>query len=387
VPADFSRREALLAGAGSLLAASPATRRKPAPARNAKPAAPIAPPPERPFARVELQIAELLARSRTPGLSIAIVQRNQVVYANGFGLANVAANKPVGPETVFQAASLTKPVFSYAALKLCESGRMGLDTPLSSYIAHARISRDPRAHRITPRMVLAHMSGLPNWANGKRPLKMDFDPGAHFGYSGEAFNVLQEAVEKQSEQPLDELLTETVAMPFGLAESKFTWTDAFESTAAVGYEWDGTPVKSRSKPTEAMAASSLHTTARDYAKFMIVSLAQEQRAPEHLDYASERMMLSPQTRLAGPLAWGLGWALLLRDDGDIHWHFGDSRGYMSYAAMSRATGDGVVIFANGRHGLRVCHAVAKELLDNQDAIFSWIYDVFYEGKLPQWQSA
>ena len=380
---DPSRRDVLLAGAGSLLAAAPSALRKPA--TDPDTAAPL--PVETPYADIESKIAELLARSRTPGLSIAIVRRNRVVFTKGFGLANISTNRPVTPDTIFQAASLTKPVFAYAALKLCESGRMGLDTPLIDYIPHARISRDSRAHRITPRTVLAHMSGLPNWTSGKRPMQMDFDPGAHFGYSGEAYNVLQEAVEAQSGKPLNALLVETIAKPYGLAESAFVWSDRFESIGAIGYEWDGTPVKSRSKPTEASAAASLHTTARDYARFMVASLVPDARAPQQLDYTSERMMLSPQVRLKGPLAWGLGWGLRLRDDGDIHWHFGDSRGYMSYAAMSRTTGDGVVIFTNGRHGLRVCHAVAGGLLDDQDTIFSWIYDVFYEGKLKQWETA
>lgn len=373
-----------MAGAAGLIGATPSAPRKPAEHRDAQP--PV-PPPEGPYTRMESRIPSLLAQSRTPGVSIAIIRRNHVEYAKAFGRANVETNQSMMPETVFQAASLTKPVFAYAALKLCEGGRLGLDTPIVSYLPHAQISRDPRAHRITPRYVLAHMSGLPNWVGGKRPMRMDFDPGAHFGYSGEAYNVLQSAIETQCSMSLNELLTNTVAMPFGLAESSFTWSDALETKAAIGYEWDGTPVRSRSKPTEAMAASSLHTTARDYAKFMIASLDHDRHAPEQLQYTSERMMLSPQVQLSGPLAWGLGWALLLHDEGDIHWHFGDSRGYMSYAAMKRTTGDGVVIFTNGRNGLRLCHAVAKELLPHQDTIFSWIYDIFYEGKLPPWPAA
>ncbi|NUM52450.1 MAG: beta-lactamase family protein [Candidatus Hydrogenedentes bacterium] len=378
---ELTRREALMAGAGGVLAAAPSTQ----PRREPMSVPPLAPRVEETFALVGPLVTELLARSGTPGLSLAIIRNREIAYAKGFGLANVATNSPVTPETVFQAASLTKPVFTYAALKLCDSGRMGLDTPLVTYIPHARVSREPRAHRITPRMVMAHTSGLPNFGS-KRPLRMDFDPGAHFAYSGEAFNVLQEAVEAQSEQPLNTLLTDAIIKPFGLSDSALTWIDAFDTSAAIGYEWDGAPVKSPSRPSEAMAASSLHTTARDYAAFMLASLGHAKRGPEHLEYATERIMLSPQVHLSGPLAWGLGWALLLRDEGDIHWHIGDSRGYMSYAAMCRATGDGVAIFTNSRHGLRVCHAVAKELLDEQDEIFQWVYDVFYEGKLPEWQA-
>jgi CubicO group peptidase (beta-lactamase class C family) len=382
----FSRRALLgsVAAAGFLAAGKPRNKPDTTPKSAAQEKPGPAPLPERPYAFLDALLPGLLAQAGVPGISVAVIRNDQLVHESVAGLANVALNRPVTPATIFQAASLTKPVFTYAALKLCDRGQLGLDTPLVSYIPQAGFSRDPRVLRITPRMVLSHTSGLPNWASGKRPLKIEFEPGAHFGYSGEAFNVLQEAVETLSNRPLNDLLTNTVSKPYGLHESAFTWRDEFEATAALGYEWDGTPVRSRSKPDEAMAASSFHTTARDYAKFMIASLAPGQQGPEALDYVTKRAMLSPQVRLAGPLSWGLGWALLLREEGDIHWHFGDSRGYMSYAAMSRATGNGVVIFTNGRHGLRVCHAVANGIFDNHDSIFSWIYDVFYEGKLPQW---
>ena len=372
MPHDLSRRQVLEGAVAGIVAAS---------GNGENPFA-----PKDPVLRVDTLMPKLRAQSRVPGVSIAVIKDHAVAFEKAYGLANVESNKPMTPATIFQAASLTKPVFAFVVMKLIESGQIGLDTPLIEYIAHARISRDPRAHTITPRMVLAHMSGLPNWASGKRPMRMDFSPGAHFGYSGEAFNVLQEVIENQSGRMLNALLAEMIVQPFGLKESAFLWMDAFESTAAIGYEWDGSPVASRSKPTEAMAASSLHTTARDYAKFMIASIVDAPQDPAHLDYASARMMLSPQVKLSGPLAWGLGWALHLADDGDIHWHFGDSRGFMSYAALQRSTGNGVVIFTNGRHGLRLCHAIARELLPNQDTTFQWIYDVFYEGELKQWPS-
>lgn len=373
MPHDVSRRQVLGGAVAGIVAAAGSGEN------------PFA--PKDPVLRVDTLMPKLRAQSRVPGVSIAVIKDHAIAFEKAYGLANVEGKTPMTPATIFQAASLTKPVFAYVVMKLIESGQIGLDTPLVEYIAHARISRDPRAHTITPRMVLAHMSGLPNWASDKRPMRVDFDPGAHFGYSGEAFNVLQEAVEKQTGRSLNALLTEMIAQPFGLNESVFVWMDAFESIAARGYEWDESPVESRSKPTEAMAASSLHTTARDYAKFMIASIANAGQNSNCLDYATMRMMLSPQIKLAGPLAWGLGWALHLANDGDTHWHFGDSRGYMSYAALQRSSGNGVVIFTNGRHGLRLCHAIARELLPSTDTIFQWIYDVFYEGELKQWPEA
>jgi hypothetical protein len=74
----------------------------------------------------------------------------------------------------------------------------------------------------------------------------------------------------------------------------------------------------------------------------------------------------------------------LLDEGDRFWHFGDSRGYMHYAAGSRTQRSGVVVFTNGRHGLRATQPIAQLVMGGQEPIFDWIYDVFYEGKLRQW---
>lgn len=380
---DISRRTMLEAGAAGVLAAL--GRRRNAPRRDGTPkdAAP-AEVPANPFARLEESIASALAASKVPGLSIAVIRYGGVEYAQGFGAADVAAGRAMTPATVFPVASLTKPVFAFAALKLCVSERLALDTPLAAYLSPAKISREAKVQRVTPRMVLSHTTGLPNWVSGKRPYKFAFDPGARFGYSGEAYNWLHEVAEKVSAKKLDALLAETVVGPFELNETGFIWTDAYADSVATGYNWDVAPVQDQIKPATASAAGSMHTTARDYAKFMTASLGGIQRSDVHLDYATERMMLAPQVRLDNSLAWGLGWGLQLSDAGDIHWHFADGPGHMCYAALRRSTGDGIVIFTNGRHGLRVCHAVAAEVLAEQDPIFTWIYDVYYEGKLPQW---
>jgi len=89
-------------------------------------------------------------------------------------------------------------------------------------------------------------------------------------------------------------------------------------------------------------------------------------------------MLSPQIRLTDHLAWGLGWGLNLSEDGDRFWHWGDSRGFMSYAVASLTQRKGVVIFTNGRNGLRIAEQVATKVMgDAESETFAWIYDGFY----------
>lgn len=334
--------------------------------------------------RIDAVIGDSLARSGVPGLSLAIVRDGRVEQTRAYGVANKRNGQPVTPATVFQAASLTKPLTAYYVMRLVERGVLSLDAPVSRYGSMPLVSTDAMAGEITVRTILAHTSGLPNWENGRWPMRMRFRPGERFGYSSEAYNYLQRVVELATGQPLAEALQREVIEPLGLRESSVVWRDEYNATAALGYEWDGTPVRLVSRPTEASGAGSLHTTPRDFAKFMLALMAGQTASAPGASYCTLRMMLGPQAPLAPNLAWGLGWGLHLSDDGDRFWHFGDSRGYMSYAMGSRTNGSGLVVFTNGRHGLRVAHKVAACICDNQDPIFQWIYDVFYEGKLRQW---
>lgn len=333
---------------------------------------------------IEQRIDELLAVSTVPGLSLAVIEDGEVAWRYASGVANIETGRKMSEHAIFQAASLTKPVFAYVVLKLCELGRFSLDTPLKAYAPDVIVSADPRADRMTARMALAHTTGLPNWANGKWPLELDAEPGARFGYSGEAYVYLQKAVEQAESRPLVDIMQDMIGAPFGLNETSFVWRDSFDETAALGYEWDNAPVKLSSRPTEASGAASMHTTASDYARFVIAVLNAEPTGAHRLSYLSSRMMLSPQVGLTSSLAWGLGWGLHLDEAGDRFWHFGDSRGYMSYVIASRKERRGLVVFTNGRHGLRLAHRVADLILPSQSQVFSWIYDVFYEGELPDW---
>jgi hypothetical protein len=171
-----------------------------------------------------------------------------------------------------------------------------------------------------------------------------------------------------------------------MADSSLTWLPAYDTSAAVGHDWDGTIVQGVSRPTRANAAGSLHTTTADFARLLIEMLS-FRRSAAGLGYIYKRMALSPQVRLTDRLAWGLGWGLCLDPDAECFWHFGDSRGYMCHAIAFPARRSGVVVFTNGRRGLRLAEKTADEWLgtpacrDAQAAVFRWIYDVFYEGRL------
>src|SRR5690349_16677188 len=131
-------------------------------------------------------IADLMRRGDVPGLALALIGSSGVERVAHCGVRSTRTGAPVDERTVFEAASLTKPVFAAAVLRLVASGALSLATRLAEHVP-GYIPTDPRAETITVAHALSHSGGLPNWSNPDRPLRTYFAPGARFSYSGEGF--------------------------------------------------------------------------------------------------------------------------------------------------------------------------------------------------------
>ena len=146
------------------------------------------------FAVLKQRIPQMMTDTNVPGLSIAVIQGARLVWSRGFGVRDRESNVPVDEGTMFEAASMSKPVFAYAVMKLCERGLLGLDTPLTKYTTRRFLKGDPRLDLITARHVLSHTSGFQNTRSQREPLKIHFTPGEKWTYSGEGFAYLQSVV-------------------------------------------------------------------------------------------------------------------------------------------------------------------------------------------------
>ncbi len=205
-------------------------------------------------AEVERFVPELMRAAGVPGLSLAIINDSRIVYSRGFGLRNTETNAPVTEETVFEAGSLSKHVFTYVVLRLAEQGRINLDQPLHRYLPWADIEQDERYRLITARMVLSHTSGFVNlrWLNPNQRVDIKFTPGERFGYSGEGFRYLQLVVERITGQNLNELIKAQVFEPLGMRRSFMVWGPEIVSNFATGYDESQRSVPKR-RPPEASA--------------------------------------------------------------------------------------------------------------------------------------
>lgn len=187
------------------------------------------------------------------------------------------------PDSVFEAVSLSKPVFAYAVLKLEQDGKLDLDAPVLNYLPagyghqaqpYKQNSKtdqvtDPRMQGITVRTVLNHTSGLPNWAGG--PLTFEGEPGKRWRYSGEGYVLLQRAVEAVTHEKLDEFMERQVFQPLGMKNSAFIRQTRLEQHIVAGSTSDGTVM--RSFPFKIpVAAVTLYTSAKDYGLFLAALL-------------------------------------------------------------------------------------------------------------------
>ena len=191
--------------------------------------------------RLEQTIPALMTEADIPGLSIALIRDSKLIWTHEFGVANTETKAPVNGNTVFEAASLTKPVFAYAVLKLVDSGKLDLDTPLVKYLpGRYDVGDDPRLNQITARHVLSHTTGFPNWRpRGAETLKIYFTPGHHFSYSGEGFVYLAKVVAHITGEPTNAFVKRTVFDPLDMKSSSLIWRNDYESLKAFNHHWVG----------------------------------------------------------------------------------------------------------------------------------------------------
>jgi CubicO group peptidase (beta-lactamase class C family) len=319
-------------------------------------------------------IGQLMADAEIPGLSIAFVADGEVAWDAALGVANRETGTPVTPETIFEAASLTKPVVAYAVLKLVERGQLDLDVPLWDLLPYPRLEHDERSRDITARHVLSHTTGLPNW--GGNPLEMNRGPGERWGYSGEGFVYLQRVIEELTGEPLAELVRREVFQPLGMTSSSLVWKPDYDSLSATGHDLITQPVP-KGKPEEANAAASLHTTAVDYALFLAAVLG-----GKGLEPATATAMLSPviqveaqgQPEHAAFLHWGLGWGLQngKQDTSTAIWHWGDNGVFRCFVIAYPARNRGLVYFTNSENGLGIAEDLVSRFFPDTHHSVLWL---------------
>ncbi len=363
------------------------------------------------------QLPERMAGAGVPGLAIAALEDGVVTWTAGFGTMRRDAQQPVRGDTIFQAASLSKPVFAYAALRLCDIGRLDLDRPLNDYLPLPEASEAAGLERISARQVLSHSTGLQNWRFGPEDdLRLAFPSGTQFAYSGEGYVYLQRVVEQVAGRPFESFMQAELLGPLGMRHSTYLWQLEHEPLVAAGHCDDDEPAEpynawqgrrlhelaqewQRSLDTWRYddiaaaapalypdlaalpnnlipnAAGSLMTTVADYAQFMTLVLAPRGDRLELMP-DTRRAMLSPQIRIDDELAWGLGWGLAAGAAHATSWHWGDNGRAQHFVVADPARRAGLVLLTNDCAGLALCEQIYAAVAGHGHPAFGWLKRVF-----------
>ena len=329
----------------------------------------VAPIPFEPTAAVPIarKVPELdrlirseMTRDKIPGLAIALVHDDRIIWSEGYGVANSFSRRIVLADTPFEAASIGKVLTAYAALKLVEEGRLDLSRPLSAYLTKQFLPPSPYRDQITARHALTHTSGLSN--NLLESVhQIAFKPGAQFRYSGVGFMYLQRVIDSITHQPFDDFMRQTVFAQLGTASTSY-FLSSCEDRIARGHLYPlgfamPMPFGEIAQPN---GANLICSTAPDLAKFIV-----ELMNPHFLDQRTVAQMLADQVqgRIGDEqVSWGLGVGLHHTSRGTCFWQWGSTSDFRSYMMGCPDQKIGVVVMTNSSRGRIVTREIAAKAL-------------------------
>lgn len=294
----------------------------------------------------DLHIEAAMKMLDIPSMVLARIRGGQLQQIRSFGELSDGVAAPL--DTIYNIASLTKPVTAMTTLKLVDAGLFDLDEPLMRYYVDPDVADAPELRALTARHVLTHRTGFPNWRYlaDDDVLSFQFTPGTRTQYSGEGMEYLRKALEEKFGTPLEVLAQEQLFGPLGMVDTHFTFADGVDlSRYAVPHDSNGNPLDGETH-SQANAADNLLTTARDYAIFMEYVMEGMNLSPE-----LARAMVTPVSTAEGGIPFGLGWQVIQDLDGGGYalQHTGADVGARSIAIMYPESGDGILLLSNSEN--------------------------------------
>jgi len=339
---------------------------------------------------VDDTVETILSRRNIPGMSIAVIDGSRIVRAQGYGVLELGRADRVTPDTLFQAASISKPVTALGALRLVADGKLSLDADINSALTSWRLPENEftKDQKVTLRRILSHQAGLtvsgfagygpgepvPSLTailDGLSPansvaVRVDTVPGSSWRYSGGGYTVLQQAMIDASGQPFAEYMRQTVLEPLGMRASRYDQPLATARTAlaAHGYTWRREPLPGGANTYPELAAAGLWTTPSDLARFAIgIQESLAGRSTPVISADRTREMLTRQKYNSA-----LGFFVYAGNRTQRFAHGGRNLGFDSQLVAYLEQGKGAIVMlnANDRYGRTI-----NEVLDAIAIQYDW----------------
>lgn len=306
---------------------------------------------------------------KIPGVSIAVIKNSKVIWAKSYGFADLESKTPVNTQTLFQAASMSKPVSVYAALTEVEAGKINPDADVNTYLKSWKVPENEftKEKKVTFKNIVSHtagftVSGFPGYEagkpvatlvqvlNGQSPsntpeITVNKLPGTPFRYAGGGYCVLQQMLIDLEGKDFTTIMKEKVLMPLNMKNSTFSQppSEAYSQFAATAYNQEGTKVSGKYHIYPEQAAAGLWTTAEDLAKFVID--VQNTLNGKSSTIISQKTAEEFTTPFIDPF---MGLGIFLEDRGGHMYfnHGGWNEGFSSRFIASKTSGDGIVVLTN-----------------------------------------
>lgn len=317
-------------------------------------------------AALDRDIPGLLAENVISSVSLAQISNGRVILSAAY--SSPSTGVPATTATLYNIASLTKPLTAEIVLRLISKGLFSLDEPMYRFWTDPDIATDERRKLLTPRIALSHQTGFPNWRDRKSGLKFQNEPGTKYGYSGEGYDYVARFVEKRTGRRFEDLAQTLLFGPTGMKDTSYTGRPWFEGRIAVPTDASGQPLKPQIA-SRYSAADLVYTTARDYANFMVGVLKDEELTPAVAKERGRVQVSIMDVKCPAPKAdacpertgLGLGWQILLFKDETLMMHTGADDGVFTFAYLNRSTRDGAVILTNSANGAKIVVPILERL--------------------------
>jgi CubicO group peptidase (beta-lactamase class C family) len=359
----------------------------------------------------EATLVDRMEHYKVPGVSLSVINNDEIEWAKGYGTLEVGSNKTVTPDTLFQSASIGKSLTAAATMHFVETGHLSLDENVNAKLVSWKVPENwyTKRKKVTLRKLLSHSAGMTvhgfrGYAEGEKiptlrqildgklpannePIRVDKTPGKAFRYSGGGFQVVQQLLEDLQKEPFSDIMQEAVLKPCGMTSSVYELLlpeDLIDSAAAA-HNVNGLPVVGKWHNLAAFGAGGgLWTTPTDLARFGIeISRAYKGKSYKILSQQSVEIMLTPQTGTGGfgrrvskylpglcsQIKYGLGFILCGEQQDFIFWHGGHNLpGYRSLLVMMPEKEQGIAIMINGEKG----SALLGEIFYSFAQAYGWI---------------
>lgn len=333
------------------------------------------------------KIEYLIKIANVSGIAVSVFNDNKPIFSKTYGLADVQKNIPLKKSSVMYGASLAKMVFTYIAMQYVQEKVIDLDKPLVQYLTkplteikingfrrgYQDLKEDKRYEKITARMCLTHTTGFPNWRwfEADKKLKIKFEPGTRYSYSGEGLYLLQFVIEQITGKDYETISQARVFKPLGMTNSSQVWQTRFDTNICYGHHAKGEPYELM-KWEEASAGGSMSTTFEDFIKFYAHFISCKGLSKKIFkDMTSQQIRIRSRSQF-GPLAqidstdndniqlgYGLGVGTFNTPFGRAFFKEGHDEGWGHYSICFPDKKIAVIMMTNNDNG----ESIFKELLD------------------------